>query len=378
MLTSGHSGPGHRQRSFEDMRVSTLKLSAVALLAATSFLAAPAAMAVDLDVALLAKGGGGGKPGGGGGGGGGGSTPSPTYYGWMASDVDDMWALGYKGAGSTITVVDDFSSGDIFEGRLNLVDVTLKHHGDYTSEIAGMIAPGATVVQRDWSGGGPVRFGSSVFNVVNASYSLQTTAGYNVDNLLFSKRDQSLIDAAWNGTALMAKAAGNESNLAVGDPFPVGTDSSGNTVYYQDYLGLALIGAPGAIFVGALQSNGTTSPASIASYSTIAGSNQTVQAQFLVVGVDAGGLFGDEFANYGPKCGDVGTGHCLYGTSFAAPVVAGYAAIVGSKFGTKDAAVVASKLLDTAREDTIADYNIAIHGMGEACLSCALAPVSLQ
>jgi len=52
------------------MRVSTLKLSAVALLAATSFLAAPAAMAVDLDVALLAKGGGGGKPGGGGGGGG--------------------------------------------------------------------------------------------------------------------------------------------------------------------------------------------------------------------------------------------------------------------------------------------------------------------
>ena len=41
------------------MRVSTLKLSAAALLAATTLLAAPAAMAVDLDVALLAKGGGG-------------------------------------------------------------------------------------------------------------------------------------------------------------------------------------------------------------------------------------------------------------------------------------------------------------------------------
>ena len=41
----------------------------------------------------------------------------------------------------------------------------------------------------------------------------------------------------------------------------------------------------------------------------------------------------------------------------------------------KDAGVVASKLLDTAREDTIAGYNIAIHGQGEACLSCALAPL---
>ena len=362
------------------MRVSTLKLSAAALLAVTTLLAAPAAMAVDLDTALLAKGGGGGKPGGGGGGGdtggGGGGTVTPTYYSWMASDVDDMWALGFTGAGSTITVVDDFTSGDIFEGRLNLVDVTLKHHGDYTSEVAGMIAPGATVIQRDWSGGGPVRFDSSVFNVVNASYSLQTTAGYNVDNLLFSKRDQSLIDAAWNGTALMAKAAGNEWNLGVGDPYEVGTDAAGNPILYQDYLGLALIGAPGALFVGALQSNGTTdAPAKIASYSTIAGNNKTVQGQFLVVGVDAGGLLGDEFANYGTTCGTVATGHCLYGTSFAAPVVAGYAAIVGSKFATKDAAMVASQLLSTAREDTIFGYNVAIHGQGEACLSCALAPL---
>ncbi len=356
------------------MRVSTLKLSAAALLAATTLLAAPAAMAVDLDVALLAKGGGGGgKPGGGsggGGGGGGGGTPTSTYYGWMAADVDDMWALGFTGAGSTITVVDDFSSGDVFEGRLNLNDVTLKHHGDYTSEIAGMIAPGAKVVQRDWSSGGPVRFDSSVFNVVNASYSLQTTAGLNVDSLLFSRRDQSLIDGAWNGTAFMAKSAGNDWGVGVGDPFLIGG------VNYQDYLGLALIGAPGAIFVGALQDNGSEgAKAAIASYSTVAGANTTVQSQFLVVGVDAGGTSGGEFANYGADCGTVATGHCLYGTSFAAPVVAGYAAIVGSKFGTKDAANVASRLLLTARTDTVLDYKITVHGQGEACLSCALAPL---
>jgi hypothetical protein len=45
----------------------------------------------------------------------------------------------------------------------------------------------------------------------------------------------------------------------------------------------------------------------------------------------------------------------------------------GADVRHKDAGVVATKLLDTAREDTIAGYNIAIHGQGEACLSCALA-----
>ena len=102
---------------------------------------------------------------------------------------------------------------------------------------------------------------------------------------------------------------------------------------------------------------------------------EIVQDRFLVVGVDAGGLLGDEFANDGIDCGTVATGHCLYGTSFAALVVAGYAAIVGSKFATKDAAMVASQLLSTAREDTNFGYNFAIHGQGEACLSCALAPL---
>lgn len=373
------------------MRISTLKLSAAALLAATTLLVAPAAMAVDLDVALLAKGGGGKPDGGGGGGkgsgdtGGGGGTPTANYS-WMASDVDDMWALGSTGVGSTITVVDDFSSGDIFEGRLNIDGpITLQHHGNWTSQQAGLIAPGAKVVERDWSSSGPVRFDSSVFNVVNASYSLETTSGYSVDNLLFSKRDQTLIDAAWNGTALMAKAAGNDRGLAVGDQFPVGINSAGQTVYYQDYLGLALVGAPGALFVGALQTNGTTTnKAKIASYSTIAGSNSSVQNQFLVVGVDAGGLLVDEFANYGEKCGRVATGHCLYGTSFAAPVIAGYAAIVGSKFSVRDAAVVASRLLETTSRNTLVDLgavgwdaaDFAVYGQGEACLSCALAPIN--
>ena len=94
-------------------------------------------------------------------------------------------------------------------------------------------------------------------------------------------------------------------------------------------------------------------------YSNTAGNNTTVQNQFLVVSVD-GGTTG------------------LYGTSFAAPIVSGYAAIVSSKFTTASATQVASQLLTTARQDTILRYDAALHGQGEACISCALAPVSVN
>lgn len=172
--------------------------------------------------------------------------------------------------------------------------------------------------------------------------------------------------------------------------------SDGSTRDVQDYLSLALVGAPGVIFVGALQTNGydfetatekyTTDPALMASYSTIAGSlgygNSKFSDQYLVVGVDAGRTFdpnrldGGEFVNYGSACGTV-DGTCLYGTSFAAPIVAGYAAIVAQKFPQPSGQIakpsdVATRLLETARKDTVVGYHVNIHGQGEACLSCAL------
>ena len=126
----------------------------------------------------------------------------------------------------------------------------------------------------------------------------------------------------------------------------------------QDVLNLSLIGAEGALFVGALEGNGTVSdPASIASYSTIAGSNSAVQDMFLVAGVR-----------------DDLTG--LAGTSFAAPIVTGYAAIIGDKFETATPGAVVDQLLATARTDTIAGYSLSVHGQGEACLACALSPTT--
>jgi subtilisin family serine protease len=68
----------------------------------------------------------------------------------------------------------------------------------------------------------------------------------------------------------------------------------------------------------------------------------------------------------------------LYGTSFAAPQVSAYAAIIGSKFTTATPLQITDQLLDTARTDTIQGYDVAIHGQGEASLSRALAPQSIN
>jgi len=68
----------------------------------------------------------------------------------------------------------------------------------------------------------------------------------------------------------------------------------------------------------------------------------------------------------------------LYGTSFAAPIISGYAAVLSSKFTSATPTQVASQLLMTARDDTITGYDVAIHGQGEASIFYALAQVSIN
>ena len=67
------------------------------------------------------------------------------------------------------------------------------------------------------------------------------------------------------------------------------------------------------------------------------------------------------------------------GTSFAAPRVAGYAAILRQKFPNLDAAQTASILLDTAQWTSAWGARDAgtqaVYGQGEAKLRRALAPV---
>ena len=129
---------------------------------------------------------------------------------------------------------------------------------------------------------------------------------------------------------------------------------------YKDYLASGLIGAEAALFVGALDKHGTPDEKStLAWYSNVAGDDARVQDQFLTVGVMS------------DKTG-------LFGTSFAAPQISGYAAVLGSKFTSATPTQIANRLLDTARTDTINGYDRAIHGRGEASIARAIAPVSIR
>ena len=309
-----------------------------AILALASLLAAPL-MAQDL-VIIASK-----RPGGGGGGG---TTTNPTYQNWMSSEIKDAWSLGYQGKGVTMTIVDDFSSANAFSGNLG-TGTSTKRHGDWVRDVATMIAPQGGVASHDFYSGRSVKLARGQ-NAINLSYGMFAAAGYNVSQIGWSAQESSIINYAKDGRAIIAKAAGNDA-IAVG-----GTNSRGQT----DYLNLALVGTQSAIFVGALDRNGTPDNlANLASYSNRAGTDTTIQKQYLAVGV-RGDLTG------------------LYGTSFAAPIVTGYAAVIGSKFTKASSTQISNQLLNTARQDTIRNYDPALHGRGEASITRALAPNSIQ
>lgn len=318
--------------------IKTLSIS-FALALGFSSLAAPA-MADGPSLIQYAKGG---KHGGGGG------TASPTYYSWMSPDVQGAWNGGYFGQGVTMTFIDDFTSKSRLFGNLG-TGIQRLRHGEWTSLEGSMIAPSAAIVKDDFYTENPISLAPG-FNVANASYGFVDSAStYTATWANAYPQELSIIAAASQGTAVISKAAGNDS-VAVGTPASDGT---------LDYLDKALIGTQSAIFVGALDYNGTASnPASLSYYSNFAGSDPNVQSHFLVVGVD-----------YNT------TG--LAGTSFAAPIISGYAAILHSKFGTATPTQIVDQLLGTARTDTVANYNVATYGQGEASLANALAPAAIQ
>lgn len=266
---------------------------------------------------------------------------------WMNSEIGAAWSLGYKGQGTRITVIDDFTSRSVYNGDLQGF-TERRRHGEWTALQAGMIAPSARIFTHDFGNTRAVRLQRRGLNVLNLSYGMMAADGY--ASVRWGRREASIIGYARDGRAVVVKAAGNDS-VAVG---------TANVYGQVDYLNRDLVGRPSAIFVGALNSHGSESnPASMAWYSNTAGSNVTIQNQFLVVGVT----------------GDT-TG--LYGTSFAAPIVAGYASVLGSKFNRATPTQIANQLLTTARQDTISGYSAAVHGRGEASIARALAPNSIN
>lgn len=276
-----------------------------------------------------------------------------TMQPWMSPEISNAWNSGYKGQGTTITFVDDFTSRNLIAGNQKGF-LQIGQHGYWTAQEASMLAPLAALRVQDFSNTNAVQLSPKGLNTINLSYAMYANSGYTTNQIGWSAREQSIINYANNGSAVISKAAGNDYGTAVGS-----ANSSGK----MDYLNSALVGSKSAIFVGSLDKNGTTaSKANIASYSNVAGANAAVQNKFLVVGVTGGN---DSY-------------YKLYGTSFAAPVISGYSAILGSKFTRADATKISNQLLATARTDTIANYNASIHGKGEASIARALAPVSIK
>ncbi len=276
------------------------------------------------------------------------SNSLPTLQPWMNPEIRGAWQQGFFGQNTTITVIDDFQSSQRFSGNLG-TGVQRLRHGEWTAIEAHLIAPRANIVAHSFYSNRAVALRPGL-NTLNLSYGMMGRAGLSATRLRWGAQEASIIDHARRGAAIVVKAAGNDA-VAVG---------AANRQGQVDYLNSALVGTAGTIFVGALTHNGTTgNKARLASYSNSAGSNRTVQQNFLAVGVP-GNLTG------------------LHGTSFAAPVVAGYAAVLGSKFRTASPTQIKSQLLNTARTDTIHGYNPALHGRGEASIARALAPVRIR
>jgi subtilisin family serine protease len=276
-------------------------------------------------------------------------APAPVLLqpAWVHTEVGEAWRSGYRGQGVTITVVDDFRSASRYQGNLSGVSERLRH-GEWTLKEAALTSPSARMVAHDFSSRKTINLHSGL-NVINLSYGMPASS-YQA-SYRWSAQEQSIIRYAHQGTAVVAKAAGNDYGLAIGQA---------TNRRQLDFLNRDLIGAPSAIFVGALSAHGSVqNRANMSDYSNIAGNNPTVQNQFLVVGVDSAKTK-------------------LAGTSFAAPTVSAYAAIVGSKFTRATPTQVANQLLNTARTDTISGYSPNIHGKGEASISRALAPISIN
>lgn len=145
---------------------------------------------------------------------------SQTYYGWMSPDIKDAWSQGYKGQGTTVTVIDDFRSNSGFYGNLGDGRYLLRH-GEWTYKEITMLAPMANFQRDDFSTQQQVRLNKGL-NVLNMSYGMYASASYSLNQLRWGAQESSIITYAKNGSAVAVKAAGNDA-VAIG-----GTNAQGN------------------------------------------------------------------------------------------------------------------------------------------------------
>ena len=300
-------------------------------------------------------------------------------------EVIDAWNQGWTGKGTNI-VMEDFLSG------------TYAYHGAITTLLANRYAIGATMY------GFNVPTGLGIYNFDGTAATPSSTINIGVVNASYGANLNSIIGhaAPWTNAELNSAATAytssatsvvNRYNSNVGNfnyVSAVITKAAGNDSITANYEPLVKALAANAtinnrlLIVGALNQAGFTSaPATITAYSNKAGTDATIQSRFLVASGTTPFMTGDVAVNgiaVGATTSVDPNGQYLgnVGTSYAAPRVAGYTAIVMSKFPNLDAVRTSSIMLDTARYDTLScnpNCDPAIYGKGEASLSRALAPV---
>lgn len=308
-----------------------------------------------------------------------------------SSDIIDAWNKGWTGKGQNVLIWDDLGASP------------LSTHPAIVETVAHRYAWGANFYGMSWSNNDPSIVLNTVYNldgtqtstssplsmsVINMSFGANLTSylgaqpsgGWSTTQLLTARTyfsgftsdvnllKQTAFQGAFNfNTAVISKAAGNDSIDAQYEPLNWYLAKDSNTV-----LRLLIVGALNGIGT-------TTNKTDIASYSNKAGSDPTIQSRYLM----ESGLVA--YPN-GNTYGGTPLSSTDQGTSFAAPRVAAYAAIMRQKFSNLTAPNTADILLATARYDTLSCYqgpsagptggcNKAIYGQGEASLSRALAPV---
>ena len=313
-----------------------------------------------------------------------------------SSDVIDAWNKGWTGKGQNVVIIDDIGDSPISPHPATVE--TIAHRYAWGATFYGMSYLTTTPTVQNLDGSAATTANSIPINVINMSFGadlataigrsnssinpwttselLTQRAAYQVD---YTNAAVFLTQTAYMGPgntgiggfnfsdAVLVKAAANDNIDAQYEPL----------VYWlsrnqADVLRL--------LIVGALTDIGTTAtPVTIAAYSNTAGTDNVIQSRFLTESGKA--PFAANTNAYNGAVLESASNNGNYGnvgTSYAAPRVAGYAAIVRQKFPNLTGANTADILLATARYDTLSCYpncDKAIYGQGEASLSRALAPV---
>jgi hypothetical protein len=354
------------------------------------------------------------------------ATNTSNFQGtWITQDVKAAWAEGWSGKNIKIGIIDDFTAnsnsdfkkiplstgcsvtnvnGILVNTCSNSSNAYLKiTHGDQVSMIAGgskSLFTGLITETGTWNDSAELGTYSSSRNLtVNYSspfYGIAKDASiYRSDFITYQSSTNGLFSVLQNwGVGTDSSSILYRSlqvlNLSLG-----GTSANPviNQSIYANQLSYANASAvPDIVFVKAAGNSSCTINLSNCDPSNAVFYNSP---QYKTKSIIVGGLTqaGGSMASYSNKAGtysdiflvadgrgiyDSTTGIYEQGTSFAAPRVAGYAAILRQKFANLNAEKSASILLDTARFDTLTCHpncDPTIYGKGEASLSRALAPV---